>query len=144
MFVSFINIPVRFGDIIRKAETRRVDLKQSIYKMIHLILTTSFGEVKHDPYFGCEIWQFDFENIYNPHGFKEDLKRSLQNSIRKNEKRLSRVNVELQIEQMELSARIKNKRVKTRIVIVVSGLIEKTNEEFVCQEIFFIGPLSYS
>jgi phage baseplate assembly protein W len=144
MFAAFLNIPVRFGDIMRKAETRRVDLKQSIYKIIHLILTTSFGEVKHDPYFGCEIWQFDFENIYNPHAFKEDLKRSLQNSIRKNEKRVSRVNVEVQIEQMELSTRIKNKRVKTRIVLSVSGLIEKTNEEFVYQEIFFIGPLSYS
>lgn len=144
MFTTFLNIPVRFGDIIRKAETRRIDLKQSIHNMIHLILTTSFGEVKHDPYFGCEIWQFDFENIYNPHAFKEDLKRSLQNSIRKNEKRLSGVNVDLQIEQMEISTRIKNKRIKTRIVLLISGLIEKTNEEFSHQEILFIGPLSYS
>jgi phage baseplate assembly protein W len=144
MFTTFLYNPVRFGAIIRKAETRRVDLKQSIHNMIHLILTTSFGEVKHDPFFGCEIWQFDFENIYNPHAFKEDLKRSLQNSIRKNEKRLTRVNVDLQIEQMEISTRIKNKRIKTRIMLVVSGLIEKTNEEFAHHEVFFIGPLSYS
>ncbi len=144
MFATFLNNPVRFGAIMRKAETRRVDLKQSIHIMIHLILTTSFGEVKHDPFFGCEIWQFDFENIYNPHSFKEDLKRSLQNSIRKNEKRLTRVNVDLQIEQLEITTRIKNKRIKTRILLGVSGLIEKTNEEFVHQEVFFIGPLSYS
>lgn len=143
MFTTFLNNPVRFGAIIRKAETHRVDLKQSIHNMIHLILTTSYGEVKHDPFFGCEIWQFDFENIYNPHAFKEDLKRSLQNSIRKNEKRLSRVSVDLQIEQMEILTRIKNKRIKTRILVLVSGLIEKTNEEFVHQEVFFIGPLSY-
>jgi phage baseplate assembly protein W len=144
MFTTFLNNPVSFGAIIRKAETRRIDLKQSIHNMLHLILTTSFGEVKHDPFFGCEIWQFDFENIYNPHSFKEDLKRSLQNSIRKNEKRLSRVTVDLQIEQLEISTRIKNKRIKTRIVLLISGLIEKTNEEFLHQEVFFIGPLSYS
>jgi phage baseplate assembly protein W len=144
MFASYLNIPVNFGDIIRKVELRRVDVRQSIHNMIHLILTTSHGEVKSDPLFGCDIWQFDFETIYNPHSFKEELKRSLQNSIKNNEKRLMNVSVELQIEQLEVMAKINNKRIKTRIAIVVNGVIEETNEPFAHKEMFFIGPLSYS
>lgn len=143
MFVSFVNIPLRLGDVRHKAEIQRISLKDSIHNMIHLINITSFGEVRHNPSFGCDIWKFDFENIYNPHSFREELRKSLQNTIKKNEPRLVEVNVDLQLEQVEVSTRIKNKRIKTRIMISVTGTIEKTNEAFKHQEMFFIGPLSY-
>ena len=111
--------------------------------MIHLITTTEYNEVLHDPEFGSDIWQYDFENIYNPHSFKEELKRSIRNSLKKNEKRLVDVRVDLQIEQVEITTRVINKRIKTRIRLVVNGIIDKTNESFNHQEMFFIGPLSY-
>lgn len=144
MFLSYLDIPIDFGRLIRKDEAKRVDIKQSIHNMIHLIITTSYGEVRHDPTFGWDIWQFDFETIYNPYAFKEELKRSLHRAIAQYEKRLTNIAVELQVEQMEVITRIRNKRVKTRIILVVNGLIEKTNESFSHREVFFIGPLSYS
>lgn len=144
MFSSYLDIPVNFGSLIRKAEAKRVDLKQSIHHMIHLILTTSYGEVRYDPAFGWDIWQFDFETIYNPYAFREDLKASLQKTIMKHETRLANVSVDLQVEQLEVITRVRNKRVKTRIVLIVNGTIERTNESFSHREVFFIGPLSYS
>lgn len=144
MFVSFVNIPLRLGEVRHKAEIQRISLKDSIHNMIHLINTTSFGEVRYNPSFGCDIWKFDFENIYNPHSFREELRKSLQNTIKKNEPRLVQVSVDLQLEQVEVPTRIRNKRIKTRIMISVTGTIEKTNEAFKHQEMFFIGPLSYS
>jgi phage baseplate assembly protein W len=144
MFTEYLNIPVDFGGLIKKAELKRIDITQSIRKMIHLILTTSYGEARFDPMFGCEIWAHDFETIYNPHSFKEDLKKSLQNTIKRNEKRLSNVTIDLQIEQLEVGSKIKNKRIKTRVALTVNGSIEKTNDVFSHKEVFFIGPLSYS
>jgi phage baseplate assembly protein W len=141
--MSFVNIPLRLGDVRHKADLQRVSLKESVHNMIHMITTTAFGEVRHNSAFGCDIWKFDFENIYNPHSFKDDLKKSLQNSIKTNEPRLVNVVVDLQLEQMEVPTRIRNKRIKTRIMIVINAVIEKTNEPFVHQEMFFIGPLSY-
>jgi phage baseplate assembly protein W len=141
--MSFINIPLRLGDVRHKADLQRISLKESVHTMIHMVTTTAYGEVRYNPSFGCDIWRFDFENIYNPHSFKDDLKKSLQNSIRTNEPRLVNVVVDLQLEQMEVPTRIRNKRIKTRIMIVVNAVIEKTNEPFVHQEMFFIGPLSY-
>ena len=118
-------------------------MKRSIHNMIHLITTTQYDEVKHDPGFGCDIWQYDFENIYNPHSFKEDLKKSIKDSILKNENKLAKVKVNLKVEQVEISMKVLNKRIKTRIRLVVTGVIDETNESFRHEEMFFIGPLSY-
>jgi phage baseplate assembly protein W len=141
---TYLNLPVDFGSIIRKAELRRINVNQSIHNMLHLILTTSHEEVRFDPSFGCEIWLHDFETIYNPQAFKENIKKSLLLSIRNNEKRLTNVSIDFKIEQMEVISKIKNKRFKTRIVILINGLIEETNEPFVHRETFFIGPLSFT
>ncbi len=71
------------------------------------------------------------------------MRKSLQNTIKTNEKRLINVNIDLQIEQIDIVSKVKNKRIKTRISLVVIGIIEKTNESFTHQEVFFVGPLSY-
>ena len=111
--------------------------------MIHLITITSYNEVKHNPAFGTEISDYDFENIYNTHTLKDELQKSILNSIRENEKRLVNVNINLQIEQVDFNTKIQNRRIKTRIQMIVNGLIDKTNEPLQHEETFFIGPLSY-
>jgi phage baseplate assembly protein W len=144
MITTFLNIPINFGDLKQKAEVRRTSVVNSLHNMIHLITTTAFGEVRHNPDFGCDIWKYDFENIYNPLSFKEELKKSIRNSLLTNEKRLININVDLQIEQVEVTSKFKNRRIKIRILLIVTGIIEKTNEPFTHREMFFIGPLSYN
>ncbi len=141
--MEYLDLPLKFEELKLKKDIRRIDVKRSIHNMIHLITTTAYNEVSHDPEFGSEIWAYDFENIYNPHVFKENLKKSLQNSIKKHEKRLVNVTLDFQVEQVEIVTKIKNRRIKTRIKLVVNGTIQKTNEPFGHQEMFFIGPLSY-
>jgi len=144
MFTSFLNIPINFKDIRQKGEATRISVNDSIHNMMHLIITTTFGEIRHNPSFGSDLWKFDFENIYNLPSFKEELKNSLRNSILNNEKRLVDINVELQIQQVEVPTKVSNKRIKIRIIYIVSGVIEKTNEVFTHKDKFYIGPLSYS
>jgi phage baseplate assembly protein W len=144
MITTFLNIPVNFKDIKQKVDVPRISVNNSIHNMIHLIVTTAYGEMRHNQSFGCDIWKFDFENIYNLPSFKEELKKSLRNSIMNNEKRLVNINIDLQIEQVEVPVKFRNKRIKIRILFVVTGVIEKTNEEFTHQDKFYIGPLSYS
>ncbi len=122
---------------------RRVDLKNSIHNMIHLITISSYNEVKHDPLFGTEISEYDFENIYNTHILKDELRKSVLNSIQRSEPRLKNVTVDLQIEQVETGQRTDHKRVKTQINMEINGVIDKTNEPLQHLEVFFIGPLSF-
>lgn len=144
MLSSFLSIPVNFKEIKQKGEIPRTGVNNSIHTMIHLIVTSEYGEMRHDPSFGWDMWKFDFENIYNLPSFKEELKKSLRNSILNHEKRLVNIAVDLQIEQVEVPAKVSNRRIKIRILFVVRGIIEKTNEPFTHQDKFYIGPLSYS
>jgi phage baseplate assembly protein W len=140
---EYLDIPVAIPAIMSQHEVRRIDLKKSIHNMIHLITVTSFNEVKHDPAFGTDISNYDFENIYNTHTLKDELQKSVLHSIRENEKRLVNVSINLLIEQVEFSTRIQNRRIKTRIKMIINGMTDKTNEPLQHEEIFFIGPLSY-
>jgi hypothetical protein len=110
--------------------------------MIHLILTSSFGELKFDDRFGFDLWQHDFDNVYNVNIFKEELRKSVIQSIEDNEKRIKNVKVELEINQILL--KVMNKRTKVRVKLTINGLTEKTNEQFSHEEMFYIGPLSYN
>ena len=79
--------------------------------------------------------------ITNTQAFRDQLKKALQETIEKHEKRLSRIRVDVQVDQVEY--RVKGVRTKTRIGVSVNGTLSKTNEPFSFAEQFFIGPLSY-
>ncbi len=140
---EFIEIPIAAGDLMAQKDLRRIDLKRSIHQMLHLITITSYNEVRHDPKFGTEISDYDFETIYNMNAMKDALQKSVLLSVQNNEKRLVNVSVLLQIEQVEYLVKVAHRRVKTQIKIVINGFLDKTSEPFRHEEIFFIGPLSY-
>ncbi len=60
---DYLEIPFSSSAIMQQKDVKRIDLKQSIHNMIHLITITSYNEVRHDPLFGTEISEYDFENI---------------------------------------------------------------------------------
>lgn len=138
---DYYNLPLKLADLTEKKEHPRCTLIESVTLMIHLITTSQFGEFKHDNSFGCEIWEHDFENIVNTQLYKDQLKKSIQQTIEKHEPRLSNVRTDIQIEQIE--SRVGNKRIKSRISLHIKGTLTMTNEPFAYSEQFFIGPLSY-
>jgi phage baseplate assembly protein W len=138
---AFYSLPLNLGDITRKKELPRVSLKESISAWIHMLLVTHYGEFKDDESFGCQIWEHDFENISNSQKFKEEVQKSILQSISIHEPRLTNIRLEIQIEQVEVF--VKNRRIKIRIGIRITATIKKTNESFMHIESFFIGPLSY-
>jgi len=140
---DYLDIPILLNEIMNQKDLKRIDLKSSIHNMIHLITVTSYSEVKHNPTFGTEISNYDFENIYNTHSLKDELKKSILDSIRNNEKRLTNLTIDLQIDQVEIRTKVYNKRIKTQIRLIIEGVIDKTNELLKHQETLFIGPLSY-
>ncbi len=133
--------PFRFGDLIQKAEHPRVPLRDSVAAMIHLIAVSGFGEYSCDETLGCEIWDYDFDNITNTQAFKEGIRQSLGRTLEKHEPRLSQLKIDIQLQQVEIV--INNRRTKSRITLKVDGVLTRTNEPFSYTEVFFMGPLSY-
>lgn len=141
MVRDFLKIPLQLGLVSKQKQLARCALSESVSDMIRLISITHFGENKQDESFGNELWENDFENIVNVQAFKEKLAQSLQNTISTHEIRLSGVKVNVVFEQVVVV--VQNRKVRQRVHITVEGTLRKTNEPFLHQEIFFMGPMSY-
>lgn len=143
---DFYTLPLNTANLITNKEVDKCSLKQSIAHHIHLINTSYFGECSFDETYGCSIWDVDFDNLSSSTKIKEVIRKSLLIALEKHEKRLSRVRVEVNIKQEEQenpSSIKKNILIKKKVTLKVKGKVEKTNEEFIYNEYFFIGPLSY-
>ncbi|MCF6333254.1 MAG: GPW/gp25 family protein [Draconibacterium sp.] len=138
---AYYTLPLQLARISQKKEHPKCTLYESVAAMVHLISVTYFGECKHDGTFGCEIWEHDFENIANSQIYREHLMNSIQKTIIKQEQRLTNINVDIQIEQIDY--RLFQRRIKSRIILKVFGTMVTTNESFSYTDQFFIGPLSY-
>jgi phage baseplate assembly protein W len=141
MASDYYYFPLKPVELIQKKEHPRISLKDSVSQVIHLITITHFGEYKPDESLGCEIWDFDFDNITNYQLFKEQIRKSFIQTIEKHEPRLSQVKVDIQIQQVEI--RVQNRRTKSQVTLQVDGVLTRTNEQYSYVENFFIGPLSY-
>lgn len=140
---KFYTIPLSTNDFITNKNHKNCDINQSIAQHIKLLNTSYFGECTFDKTFGCSIWDIDFDNLKNLNFLKEDIKKSLIESIKIHEKRLSKVTVDVKIKQEEIIEPKVSNRIKKRVSIKISGKIKKTNENFSYIEKFYIGPLSY-
>lgn len=141
MIEGYYKLPLRLRSIMDQDEVSRNSLTESVFAMIHLICTSHFGECKHEEDFGCGIWDHDFENITNSIHYKDAIKDSILNGIKKFEKRITNVMVDIDVEQ--IVTMYEGRRMKNRVNIIVRGNLLKTNEPIQHIDQFFIGPLSY-
>ncbi len=93
--------------------------------------------------YGCWIWENDFDNLTNNNKIREQIKQSLLFSVQKYEPRIQNVKVDVMIKQEELLARINGRHVKKMLDITVTGKLVATKENFIYNDRFFTGPLSY-
>ena len=119
-------------------------VRQSIAHHIHLLLTTSLGEMASNEQFGCALWDTDFDSLSSRSRLKDQIVEALDEAIRVHEPRLERVRTELQLHQDELGSDGARRRIKNRLDITVSGVLKGTNEPIVYRDHFFISPLSYN
>jgi phage baseplate assembly protein W len=141
--MDYYTLPLRPDKLMRGESHEKCGVKESIEQQIHLIMTTTFGEMQQDEEFGCSIWDCDFDNLTAKNKIRENIKLSLQQSVLKYEKRLQSVKVEVYIKEEELNTTINGRQVKKRMDVHVSAVNKVTNEPFSFQDSFFTGPLSY-
>ena len=139
----YLKIPLRLSTVMEGNELPSIDLIQSITSNLELIIVTRFGEHRSDPSFGCEIWDLDFELIVSARLWEEKLRQSLLNSVTHHEHRLTDVEVNVEITDVEKMNYIKRfTEIKKRVDILVEGLIRKTGESFYFRTNMFLSPLS--
>jgi predicted component of type VI protein secretion system len=141
---KYYSLPLDPELLMQKKEHPGCNLKQSIGHHLHLIVTTAFGEMQSDVDFGNSIWDHDFDNLTARARQQEWMKESLLQAIRKHEKRLDRVKVDVLVKQEEVNALTTERRIKKRLDINISARLTATSEDITFRDSFFVSPLSYS
>lgn len=137
------NIPLRLGDAMEGKSLPSCDPEASVQNNLALIITTRFGEHRSDLTFGCEIWDLDFELIVSARLWEEKLRQSLLKSILTHEQRLSGVEINIAISDVEKFNVLKQfTEIKKRVDIKITGVMKKTGEAFAFHTNLFLSPLS--
>lgn len=143
MNVIYYKTPLKLSALLEGNELPNCDLKESITKTLELIIMTRFGEHRHDPSFGCEIWDLDFELIVSENKWEEKLRQSLLKSITTHEHRLSNIQLAVSITEIERFHLLKqHAEIKKRVDIELTGIIQKTGESFKFNNSLFLSPLA--
>ncbi len=142
----FYPLPLPFKDIIERKEIAQCDLHTSIAQKLHITLVTAFEECRYNLQFGCMIWEYDFENVYNLNGWKDKIVKSIIETLQDAEKRLKNVQVTIDVQQEvtgEENSNTKIKAIRKRLDISVSGNLQKTNELFTFSESIYVSPIAF-
>lgn len=143
MISNYFSLPFNSKSIITNKEHDKCSIKESISHFIHLITTSYFGECTFDDTFGCSIWNVDFDNLSSVNKVKNIISDSLFDSLKRHEKRLTNINIDVSIKQEEILSKKETSIVKKKVSLAITGKVKKTNENFLYKEYFYIGPLSY-
>jgi phage baseplate assembly protein W len=141
---KYYSLPLDTELLMQKKEHPGCTLPQSVAHHLHLIVTTAFGEIQSDADYGNSIWDHDFDNLTTRTQQQELMKQSLVKAMKKHEKRLGNVRVEVVVKQEELTAVSAVSRVKKRLDVFITGRLIATSEEVVFRDSFFVSPLSYT
>jgi phage baseplate assembly protein W len=140
---SFYKLPLQISGIMEGKDAPTCDLGASISKNIELILMTRFGEHRSDPTFGCEIWDLDFELIVSQGYWEKKMCNSILQSIVKHESRLSNIDTNVILSDVErLNSIYKHPEIRKKVEIRVKGIIKKTGEAYNFSTSLFLSPLS--
>ncbi|MEO6722330.1 MAG: GPW/gp25 family protein [Ferruginibacter sp.] len=143
MSIVYYKAPLALSKLLEGNDLPTCSLADSITKNLELIITTKFGEHRSDPSFGCEIWDLDFELIASENLWEEKLRQSLLRSITSHERRLSNVQIQVEISEIEKFHLFKQfTEVKKRVDIELKGTMHKTGEGFNFKTNLFLSPLS--
>lgn len=142
MAKPYYEAPFNFKRFFEKKDLKKLTLRDSISQFISIIITTYFEEYTYDEEFGSEIWETDFDLLVDANVLKERIKYSLAKQIKVYEKRLT--HIDLNVELMEsLSQESHKVRLKKYLYITITGTITKTDEPFQFAGDYFLAPLSY-
>lgn len=139
----YYRLPLQLSGIMEGKDAPTCDLGASISKNIELIIMTRFGEHRSDPTFGCEIWDLDFELIVSQGLWEKKLSGSLLQSITTHEHRLTDVDINVMLTEIEkINAVLKFPEIKKKVEIRLKAVVKKTGEPYNFTANLFLSPLS--
>lgn len=139
---EFLKLPISFEAFFEKKKLPVCNLKESIARNLHLLITTTLGENKQDLQYGAQFWEDDYDIHMSNDARRETVINTLKKQIQLYEPRLTGVILEVNVRQSEYQGKAA-RQIRRRIEMIVTGALSHSNEPFRFQTGFFIGPLAF-
>lgn len=138
---EYLKLPLRFEHFFNKSRMPVCNMQESIFRNLHLIITTVIGENKADSQYGSEFWDNDYDIHLTNDSRREIIIKNLKQQIAYYEQRISNVEVLVNVKQGVFNTG-QGSMQKRRIEITINGRIKRSMEPIRFQTGFFIGPFT--
>lgn len=142
---NYYKLPLQIENIFseRPSNFGTCTEKESIDQNLELIFTTYPGEHKFDRSFGCKIWLLDFDRLVSLKKWEETFYDYLSEAIAKYEPRLSQVEINTDISDVNFhNMPFGTISVKKRVIISVTAVINRSQERCRFKYKILLGPIT--
>lgn len=141
--MNYIKLPINFSNALKGNRKDTCSLEESIAQFIMTQITCRYGEVAGKPDFGSEIWNLEFNQLVKIYEWEEKVKKSLFNTIEKYEKRLTNIEVNVSLSEIDNEVQTKGySEIRRKAIIFVNGNIIHSGVPFHFNTTIYISPLS--
>ncbi|QIP13093.1 GPW/gp25 family protein [Spirosoma aureum] len=127
MPADYYAIPPSFGSLVKREPLDKLPLDESVRQNIALYLSTRPGEYHFDSAYGCIIHNYEFQEL-NETPSKDQIKRSIEDYLRKFDKRIEPERVAIEVADVEEKIDGRNPRICRYVQIVVRCRLTQTRE----------------
>lgn len=138
---DFLKLPLRFGHFFEKEKLPVCNMQESIFRNLHLLITTVQGEHKSELGYGSSFWDNDYDIHLTNDARREIITKGLKKQIAQYEKRITNVEIVVTVKQGVLNTQQTGMQ-KRRIEIKINARIKRSMEPISFQTGFFIGPFT--
>ena len=139
--MDYLKIPLRLNFAARQ-KLLRCSFEESIAQQLLLLIVSHNGEVTGKDDYGSIIWELEFNQLVKICDWEDGVRNSLIHTITKYEPRLRDIDVTVTLSEIEEENKSKISHARRRAQIGVTGIINKTNQEFNFSTLVYISPLS--
>jgi len=120
-----------------------INENDSIRQNLELILTTSPGEHKYNPKYGCKIWDLDFERVAPKSLWEQQFIQFITEAVMEFEPRLQDIDTTINFTDTKREELLmKAVFIKTKVDIRIDARLITTGERFHFFYSLFLGPLN--
>lgn len=125
---DYYAIPPSFGDLTKRRPLDKLPMSESVAQNIALYLATRPNEYHYDPAYGCILHNYEFQEL-NETPNKDQLKRSIEEYLRKFDKRIELERIDIDVTDVEEKLDGKNPRICRYVQIKVRCRLAQTREQ---------------
>lgn len=139
--MNYLKLPLDLSEGLHR-QMQRCSYEESIAQHIMMLIVSRHGEVEGKEDYGSIIWDLEFNQVLKNADWEEEVRKSLEATITKYESRLKDIHVRAELTEVEEDIRNKYPNARQRVRLWVSGVMNRSDEQFNFSTHLYISPIS--